>query len=147
MQKKGSPLVQVIVFPILGMIEPNNTWKETTVKEHSQIRVPFANISGKRVEADFAGGTVTSDGGALLLRAVVSQMGVVTRMASSTESVGNRRVRQIAKCMIQSDFHRSIGPKAVCFSYGQFRFVVEPFDSSGGDRPLRVEPVEQQRAM
>jgi hypothetical protein len=65
------------------MIEPNNTWKETTVIEHSQIRVPFASISGKRVEADFTGGTVTSDGGALLLHAVDSQMGVITRMISA----------------------------------------------------------------
>lgn len=51
--------------------------------EHSQIRIPFASISGKRVEADFAGGTVTSDGGALLLSALESQMGVLTRMVSA----------------------------------------------------------------
>ena len=51
--------------------------------EHSRIRVPFASISGKRVEADFTGGTVTSDGGALLLHAVDSQMGVITRMISA----------------------------------------------------------------
>ena len=30
--------------------------------EHSQIRLPFASISGKVVEADFAGGAVRSDG-------------------------------------------------------------------------------------
>ncbi len=41
----------------------------TTVIEHSQIRLPFASISGKVVEAYFAGGAVTSDGGVLLLRA------------------------------------------------------------------------------
>jgi hypothetical protein len=56
--------------------------------EHSQIRLPFASISGKRVEADFAGGTVTSDGGVLLLRKLESQMGFVARMV---EALRDRR--------------------------------------------------------
>ncbi len=36
--------------------------------ETSQIVLSFANISGKKIEADFDGGMTTSDGGALLLR-------------------------------------------------------------------------------
>ena len=36
--------------------------------ETSQIMLSFANISGKKIEADFDGGATTSDGGALLLR-------------------------------------------------------------------------------
>ena len=36
--------------------------------ETSQIALSFANISGKKIEADFDGGMTTSDGGALLLR-------------------------------------------------------------------------------
>ena len=51
--------------------------------EHSQTRLPLASISGKRVEADFAGGTVTSDGGVLLLRALESQMGLIARMVDA----------------------------------------------------------------
>ena len=75
----------------------SSTWKETTVIEHSQIRVPFASISGKRVEADFTGGTVTSDGGALLLHAVASQMGVITRMIALCEIVVIRAT-SITRC-------------------------------------------------
>ena len=51
--------------------------------EPSQIRLPFASISGKVVEADFAGGAVTSDGGVLLLRALESQMGLIARMVDA----------------------------------------------------------------
>ncbi len=51
--------------------------------EPSQIRLPFASISGKVVEADFAGGAVRSDGGVLLLRALESQMGLIARMVDA----------------------------------------------------------------
>ena len=69
--------------------------------EHSQIRLPFASISGKRVEADFAGGTVTSDGGVLLLRKLESQMGFVARMVEALRmlsivmSCGTTRVSRL----------------------------------------------------
>jgi|TARA_B100000315_G_scaffold257573_1_gene306815 hypothetical protein len=53
------------------------------VIEHSQVRLPFASISGKRVEADFDGGAVTSDGGVLLLRALEFQMGFIVRMVDA----------------------------------------------------------------
>ena len=33
------------------------------------------------------------------------------KLASSAESVGMLRLRQVAKCMIQSDFHHLIGAK------------------------------------
>ncbi len=51
--------------------------------EPSQIRLPFASISGKVVEADFASGAVRSDGGVLLLRALESQMGLIARMVDA----------------------------------------------------------------
>ncbi len=51
--------------------------------EPSQIRLPFASISGKVVEAYFAGGAVRSDGGVLLLRALESQMGLIARMVDA----------------------------------------------------------------
>ncbi len=51
--------------------------------EHSQIRLSFPRISGKGVEADFSGGTVTSDGGVLLLRTLESQMGLIARMVDA----------------------------------------------------------------
>ena len=43
--------------------------------ETSQITLSFANVSGKKIEADFDGGTTTSDGGVLLLRQAEARTG------------------------------------------------------------------------
>ena len=40
----------------------------------------FANVQGRKVEADFEGGAVTSDGGALFLRVVEAGIGVIRRL-------------------------------------------------------------------
>ena len=48
--------------------------------ERSQIALSFASISGRKIEADFDGGTTTSDGGALLLRQAESKIGIVDRI-------------------------------------------------------------------
>jgi hypothetical protein len=42
----------------------------------------FASISGKKVEAAFDGGRVTSDGGVLHLRAIDKAIGLIDRLAS-----------------------------------------------------------------
>ena len=49
----------------------------------NQTMLPFASISGKKVEADFDGGMVTSDGGALFLRKVESKVGVIRRLVDA----------------------------------------------------------------
>ncbi len=41
----------------------------------------FANVSRRRIQADFAGGTLTSDAGGLLLREVDRRLGLVDRLA------------------------------------------------------------------
>ena len=51
--------------------------------ETSQITLSFANVSGKKIEADFDGGTTTSDGGALLLRQAESKIGIVDRIVGA----------------------------------------------------------------
>ncbi len=56
--------------------------------ESKQTVFSFARISGKKVEADFEGGTTTSDGGALLLRKLESRIGVIDRIV---ESLWDRR--------------------------------------------------------
>ena len=50
---------------------------------NSQIPLSFANISGKKIEADFDGGMTTSDGGVLLLRQAETRTGVVDRMVGA----------------------------------------------------------------
>ncbi len=56
--------------------------------ESKQTVFTFANISGKKVEADFDGGTTTSDGGVLLLRKLESLTGIVDRIV---EVIWDRR--------------------------------------------------------
>ncbi len=50
--------------------------------------VPMASISGKRLEAAFDGGVLTSDSGALLLRAVEARCGVLKRIV---KAIADRR--------------------------------------------------------
>ena len=50
---------------------------------NSQITLSFASISGRKIEADFDGGTTTSDGGALLLRQAESKIGIVDRIVGA----------------------------------------------------------------
>lgn len=49
----------------------------------SQVKLAFASISGRTVEADFEGGTTTSDGGLLLLRGLEARLGVIHRVAAA----------------------------------------------------------------
>jgi len=50
----------------------------------------FARVEGRRVEAAFDGGTITSDAGALLLRATDWAIGVIGRFASCFSDVRRR---------------------------------------------------------
>ena len=58
------------------------------MRKNTQTVLGFASISGKKVEADFEGGTTTSDGGALLLRELESRIGIVDRIV---EALWDRR--------------------------------------------------------
>jgi|TARA_B100000315_G_scaffold154515_1_gene143048 hypothetical protein len=51
--------------------------------QDNHSRVSFASILGKQVEATFDGGTLTSDSGALLFRAVESKVGVVDGLVNA----------------------------------------------------------------
>ncbi len=56
--------------------------------QDTQIVLPFARLSGKTLQADFDGGTLTSDGGVLFLRETEAQVGVIRRLA---EALDDRR--------------------------------------------------------
>lgn len=47
--------------------------------EDTQIVLPFARLSGKNLQGDFDGGTLSSDGGVLCLREIEAQEGVIRR--------------------------------------------------------------------
>lgn len=58
------------------------------MSQASQIMLPFASISGKKVHADFEGGTLSSDGGVLFLRALEHDLGLLHDLA---ETLPDRR--------------------------------------------------------
>ena len=51
--------------------------------QDTQIVLPFARLSGKNLQADFDGGTLSSDGGVLFLREIEAQVGVISRFAGA----------------------------------------------------------------
>jgi hypothetical protein len=53
------------------------------MRQNTQPKLSFARIFNKKVEADFEGGNVTSDGGALFLREVEKRAGVISRLCST----------------------------------------------------------------
>ena len=53
------------------------------MEQDSQTVLSFANLHSKKVEADFDGGTLTSDAGALLLREVDRRTGIVDRVVGA----------------------------------------------------------------
>ena len=71
----------------------------------------------------------------------------VPALASSAESVGMLRLRQVAKCVIQSDFQRPAGAKPICPFGNHSGLAVEALDNATGELPLGSEPVEDQVAV
>lgn len=51
------------------------------MEEGKQFRLTFTSVSGKRVEADFDGGVLTSDSGVLLVREMDRKIGVIECLA------------------------------------------------------------------
>ena len=77
--------------------------------QHTQSPLTLANISGKKVQADFDAGTLSSDGGVLFLRPLEAQLEIIKRLSQvlvdrrhqsyvdhSYEDLMRQRVFQIA---------------------------------------------------
>ncbi len=58
---------------------------------------------------------------------------VVLKNASSVKSVGELRLRKLAKHVIQGEFGDSEGAKPVGFSHGYFDLVVQALDNATGE--------------
>ncbi len=71
----------------MGMIKADiaTAFKETAMTQHSQIVLPFARLSGKILQADFEGGSLSSDGGVLFLREIEAQIGVIGRYVGALD--------------------------------------------------------------
>ena len=51
------------------------------MSQDTQIVLPFARLCGKNLQADFDGGTLSSDGGVLFFREIEAQIGIIRRFA------------------------------------------------------------------
>ena len=56
--------------------------------QDTQSILPFARLCGKTLQADFDGGTLSSDGGVLFLRETEAQVGIIRRFV---EALDDRR--------------------------------------------------------
>jgi hypothetical protein len=59
--------------------------------QDTQIVLPFARLSGKALQADFDGGTLSSDGGVLFLREIEAQIGIIRRFARALDDPRDAR--------------------------------------------------------
>jgi hypothetical protein len=65
--------------------------KETAMTQDTQIVLPFARLSGKILQADFDGGTLSSDGGVLFFREIEAQIGIIRRFAGALDDPRDAR--------------------------------------------------------
>jgi hypothetical protein len=59
--------------------------------QHTQIMLPFARLCGQNRQADFDGGTLSSDGGVLFLREIEAQVGIISRLAGALDDPRDAR--------------------------------------------------------
>ena len=57
----------------------------------TQIALPFARLCGKNLQADFDGGTLSSDGGVLFFRQIEAQVGIIRRLAGALDDPRDAR--------------------------------------------------------
>jgi len=81
------------------------------VEQDSQIGLSFANLKGKKVQAHFDGGTVTSDAGALFLREVDRRTGVIDRVVAALRDWRDPRyvVHSLSDLIRQRIFQIALG--------------------------------------
>jgi Transposase DDE domain group 1 len=73
--------VQVLILKWICTKHLLQRKKETAMTQDKQIVLPFARLCGKNLQADFDGGTLSSDGGVLFLREIEAQIGLIRRLA------------------------------------------------------------------
>src|SRR5271165_4353175 len=114
---------------------------------------PAANTEMMNLHLDEISTQVAPGACAVMLcdRAGWHQQGTNLRLpeniASSEESVGDVRLRQSAKCVIQRDFRDVEGAEAVGLSHRQFGLVVETLDHAAGELLSGAEVVQDQCTM
>jgi hypothetical protein len=59
--------------------------------QDTQIVLPFARLCGKNLQADFDGGTLSSDGGVLFLREIEARVGLIRRFAGALDDARDAR--------------------------------------------------------
>ena len=106
--------------------------------ECNQSGFGFEGCGKREIVARFDGGTISSDGGAFLLRQTDRRLNLLPRLAecvlaSSAESVGGFGLGESTEVVIESDFHGTEGARAVGSSGHHSDFVVESLYCAAGD--------------
>lgn len=55
-------------------------------------KIEFSDLKRRKIEADFSGGAITSDGGVLLLRSVDRRLRLTERVAEQIELIANKMI-------------------------------------------------------
>jgi hypothetical protein len=78
---------------------------------------------------------------------IVGKIKLTDFFASSAESVGNWRLGEVAKRMVERDLQAPIAAEAVGSFRDQFQLSVETLDGAGRDLLARPEPVQDELAV
>ena len=69
--------------------------------DHSKQRLLFQDVGGKKIEADFLGGEVTSDAGLLLFREVDRKLRLTERVAPLLRERREAQIDTIQKAVVK----------------------------------------------
>ena len=69
--------------------------------------------------------------------------GRASKKASSTESMGEFRLRQSPKLVVASGLHHVVGSETTCLSDGQFRVGVQALHDTTGNFTFGSNPVQE----
>ena len=77
------------------------------------------------------------------LHGLVLSDGLAHKLASSTESMGEFRLRQSPKLVVASGLHHVVGSETTCLSDGQFRVGVQALHDTTGNFTFGSNPVQE----
>jgi len=66
------------------------------MEQNKQLSLQFANISGKKVTADFTGGEATRDVGVMVMREVADKIGIIEQLAKTLHIMHTLREKALA---------------------------------------------------
>ena len=125
----------------INLKAPINQDKNSEVE---QLILPLSNLGGKRIELNFQGGALSSDGGILMLREMERQLGILNRMTGCiVDGRDSRYVKQSVLDMLSQRCYQVVAGWEDGDDCDSLRD--DPiYKMSVGRRPLEDEPLASQ---